>query len=87
MGSKGYQRTRTWRRWLIAHPLYWKNLVSNYFYDLLQRGQAHGLNVSIQDNRVTRFKVFERFIIEENENYYDVKCTIDTLNEHVTKNK
>ena len=63
-----------------------RNLVSNYFYDLLQRGTVYGLNVSIQDNRVTRFRVLERVIIEENENYYDVKCTMDTLNELVTNN-
>ena len=62
-----------------------KNLVSNYLCDLLQRGTVYGLNVSIQDNRVTRFRISEQFI--ENENYYDVKCTIDTLNEHVTNNK
>ena len=64
-----------------------KNLVSHYFYDLLQRNIVYGLNVAIDGSRVTRFKIFERFIIEESENYYDVKCTIDTLNEHVTNNK
>ena len=31
--------------------------------------------------------IFERFIIEENENCYDIKCTIETLNEYVANDK
>ena len=65
------------------------NLVSNYFYDLLQRQIVYGKKVTVHGNRVTRFLIHERFIIEENEDYNDVICTIDTLNESISieKNK
>ena len=62
-------------------------MVSNYFYDLLQRNVVYWLNVAIDGSRVTGFQIFERIIIEENESYYDVKCTVATLNEQVTNNK
>ena len=64
-----------------------RNLVSNYLYDLLQRGVVYGHKVTVQGDRETRFMIFERFIIEENENHYDVTSTIETLNEHISNDK
>ena len=64
-----------------------RNLVSNYFYDLLQRKQVYGSKVTVHNNRVTRFLIHERFIIEENENYHDAICTIETLNDGISKDK
>ena len=72
----------------MAHRLCSKKTWSAItFYALLQSGVVYGHKVTIQGDRVTRFMIFERFIIEENENYYDVECSIETLNEHISNDK
>ena len=55
------------------------------FYAELQRKNIHNGKVRIStNNKIIGFEM-KGVILDENPNYIDVKCTIDTLNENIEK--